>query len=39
MTGKKVVHEKNNLTAGDVLDALECQERMYAENTTAVKQF
>ncbi|EMF0039449.1 hypothetical protein FAE19_RS04885 [Enterococcus hirae] len=37
--GKKVVHEKNHLTAGDVLDALECQERMYAENTTAVKQF
>lgn len=37
--GKKVVHEKNNLTAGDVLNALECQERMYAENTTVVAQF
>lgn len=37
--GKKVVHEKSNLTAGDVLNALECQERMYAENTNAVAQF
>lgn len=37
--GKKVVHEKSNLTAGDVLNALECQERMYAENTSVVTQF
>lgn len=36
--GKKVLYEKKGLTAGDVMNALECQEKMYAKDMTLRKQ-
>lgn len=36
--GKKTLYEKKSLTAGDVMKALECQEKMYAKDMTIRKQ-
>lgn len=36
--GKKVVYEKKNLTAGDVMKAYEYQEQMYKEGATDREQ-